>query len=281
MLVSRLITRTSGTSLPYVSTGGGTSEGFAGAARSSVAGAPSPVAACRRRCDTTSRMSREPAVVEPDGGAAGQRGVVDVAGVGVGRQPHRWRQRVQPEEVSMRLVAGRWLRPAPAGDPPVQECAGRPVQVLTEHHELSPCRPGRRTIAGPAKGSRGRGLADGNQAVVAERRAAKFDACHLYVTSRPVRYPDAASNLTPPPSRYARGAVGDVGVRSPVAGLAGTGVELAMPVWTLRNLVAFDHVDLLAAFRAMKVHVVEGHKIPKCPNGHSEFDTRTGEPGNR
>src|SRR6266545_3749311 len=141
------VIRPSGTSLPYVSTGGGTSEGFAGAARSSVAGAPSPVAACRRRCDTTSRMSREPALVEPDGGAAGQRGVVDVAvdvvGVGVGRQPRRWRQ------------------PAPAGDQPVQECAGRPVQVLTEHHELSPCRPGRRTIAGPAKGSRGRGLADG------------------------------------------------------------------------------------------------------------------------
>jgi hypothetical protein len=30
-----------------------------------------------------------------------------------------------------------------------------------------------------------------------------------------------------------------------------------------------------------KVHVQQGHKIPKCPNGHSEFDTRTKEPGNK
>lgn len=27
------------------------------------------------------------------------------------------------------------------------------------------------------------------------------------------------------------------------------------------------------------VHVTEGNKIPKCPNGHSEFESRTGEPG--
>jgi len=30
-----------------------------------------------------------------------------------------------------------------------------------------------------------------------------------------------------------------------------------------------------------KVHVQQGHKIPKCPNGHSEFETRTKEPGNK
>jgi hypothetical protein len=30
-----------------------------------------------------------------------------------------------------------------------------------------------------------------------------------------------------------------------------------------------------------KVHVQQGHRIPKCPNGHSEFDTRTKEPGNK
>jgi hypothetical protein len=29
------------------------------------------------------------------------------------------------------------------------------------------------------------------------------------------------------------------------------------------------------------VHVKEGDKIPKCPNGHTEFATRTGEPGNK
>src|SRR6266545_644382 len=69
--------------------------------------------------------------------------------------------------------------------------------------------------------------------------------------------------------RYARGAVGDVGVRSPVAGLAGTGVELAMPVWTLRNLVAFDHVDLLAAFRAMKVAGLLG--LLACLRGHPDL----------
>ena len=30
-----------------------------------------------------------------------------------------------------------------------------------------------------------------------------------------------------------------------------------------------------------KVQVKEGDKIPKCPNGHTEFDTRTHEPGNK
>jgi DNA-directed RNA polymerase subunit RPC12/RpoP len=30
-----------------------------------------------------------------------------------------------------------------------------------------------------------------------------------------------------------------------------------------------------------KVSVKEGHKIPKCPNGHTEFETRTNEPGNK
>lgn len=26
------------------------------------------------------------------------------------------------------------------------------------------------------------------------------------------------------------------------------------------------------------VHVTQGDEIPKCPNGHSEFESRTGEP---
>lgn len=26
------------------------------------------------------------------------------------------------------------------------------------------------------------------------------------------------------------------------------------------------------------VHVTQGDKIPKCPNGHTEFESRTGEP---
>jgi Zn finger protein HypA/HybF involved in hydrogenase expression len=30
-----------------------------------------------------------------------------------------------------------------------------------------------------------------------------------------------------------------------------------------------------------KVSVKKGEKIPKCPNGHSEFKSRTGEPGNK
>ncbi len=29
------------------------------------------------------------------------------------------------------------------------------------------------------------------------------------------------------------------------------------------------------------VHVKKGDKIPKCPNGHTEFESRTGEPGNK
>jgi hypothetical protein len=39
--------------------------------------------------------------------------------------------------------------------------------------------------------------------------------------------------------------------------------------------------DFHCATCGEKVHVTEGDKIPKCPNGHTEFDTRTGEPGNR
>jgi predicted RNA-binding Zn-ribbon protein involved in translation (DUF1610 family) len=31
-----------------------------------------------------------------------------------------------------------------------------------------------------------------------------------------------------------------------------------------------------------KVHVTEGHSIPKCPNcGNNTFDTRENEPGNK
>ncbi|MFP3393511.1 hypothetical protein SB782_32540, partial [Brevibacillus sp. SIMBA_076] len=30
-----------------------------------------------------------------------------------------------------------------------------------------------------------------------------------------------------------------------------------------------------------KVHVTQGDTIPKCPNGHSEFETRRNEPGNK
>jgi len=39
--------------------------------------------------------------------------------------------------------------------------------------------------------------------------------------------------------------------------------------------------DFHCAACGAKVHVNEGDKIPKCPNGHAEFETRTGEPGNR
>ena len=30
-----------------------------------------------------------------------------------------------------------------------------------------------------------------------------------------------------------------------------------------------------------KVHVKQGDKIPKCPNGHNEFGSRTKGPGNK
>jgi ribosomal protein L37AE/L43A len=30
-----------------------------------------------------------------------------------------------------------------------------------------------------------------------------------------------------------------------------------------------------------KVHVKKGDKIPKCPNGHTEFASRTKEPENK
>jgi hypothetical protein len=30
-----------------------------------------------------------------------------------------------------------------------------------------------------------------------------------------------------------------------------------------------------------KVHVTAGDTIPKCPNGHSQFETRRNEPGNK
>ncbi|WP_374273667.1 hypothetical protein [Actinoplanes sp. M2I2] len=39
--------------------------------------------------------------------------------------------------------------------------------------------------------------------------------------------------------------------------------------------------DFHCAKCSEKVHVQQGHTIPKCPNGHSEFETRTKEPGNK
>ena len=36
--------------------------------------------------------------------------------------------------------------------------------------------------------------------------------------------------------------------------------------------------DFYCATCREKVHVTQGDKIPKCPNGHSEFDTRRNEP---
>jgi hypothetical protein len=39
--------------------------------------------------------------------------------------------------------------------------------------------------------------------------------------------------------------------------------------------------DFHCATCSEKVHVQQGHTIPKCPNGHSEFKTRTKEPGNK
>jgi hypothetical protein len=35
--------------------------------------------------------------------------------------------------------------------------------------------------------------------------------------------------------------------------------------------------DFFCASCSEKVHVSKGDKIPKCPNGHSEFDSRRNE----
>lgn len=39
--------------------------------------------------------------------------------------------------------------------------------------------------------------------------------------------------------------------------------------------------DFYCAHCDAKVHVTQGDTIPKCPNGHSEFETRRHEPGNK
>ena len=39
--------------------------------------------------------------------------------------------------------------------------------------------------------------------------------------------------------------------------------------------------DFFCASCDEKVHVTAGHTIPKCPNGHSTFETRRNEPGNK
>jgi len=36
--------------------------------------------------------------------------------------------------------------------------------------------------------------------------------------------------------------------------------------------------DFYCATCGKKVHVTKGDKIPKCPNGHSQFDSRRNEP---
>ncbi|MGC9382232.1 hypothetical protein [Streptomyces sp. MH13] len=39
--------------------------------------------------------------------------------------------------------------------------------------------------------------------------------------------------------------------------------------------------DFYCAHRSEKVHVAQGDKIPSCPNGHKEFETRRNGLGNR
>lgn len=39
--------------------------------------------------------------------------------------------------------------------------------------------------------------------------------------------------------------------------------------------------DFSCAHRDEKVHVEEGDEIPPCPNGHTSFDARRNEPGNK
>ena len=39
--------------------------------------------------------------------------------------------------------------------------------------------------------------------------------------------------------------------------------------------------DFYCAKCGEKVHVTQGHTIAKCPNGHSEFEVRRNEPGNK
>jgi ribosomal protein L37AE/L43A len=39
--------------------------------------------------------------------------------------------------------------------------------------------------------------------------------------------------------------------------------------------------DFYCASCDEKVHVRQGDKIPECPNGHKNFDSRRNEPGNK
>ncbi len=39
--------------------------------------------------------------------------------------------------------------------------------------------------------------------------------------------------------------------------------------------------DFSCATCDAKVHVTSGDTIPECPNGHSEYETRRNEPGNK
>jgi len=39
--------------------------------------------------------------------------------------------------------------------------------------------------------------------------------------------------------------------------------------------------DFYCAKCSEKVHATKGDRIPKCPNGHSEFESRRNEPGNK
>ncbi|WP_301313095.1 zinc ribbon-containing protein [Promicromonospora umidemergens] len=39
--------------------------------------------------------------------------------------------------------------------------------------------------------------------------------------------------------------------------------------------------DFYCASCDEKVHVTAGDKIPTCPNGHKQFETRRNEPGNK
>jgi hypothetical protein len=50
-----------------------------------------------------------------------------------------------------------------------------------------------------------------------------------------------------------------------------------MPVRKRRN-PGISTADSYCAKRDQKVHVDKGDKIPKCPNGHTEFEARRHEP---
>src|SRR4051794_987918 len=199
-------------------------------------------ASASRASGPAQRGPAESALVQPHDGAAGHRlpfeHGVRLVGAGPVRERDRSRQGVEPEEITVRVVADRGLRTAPAplleavemrlaalgyfagvdapgtgidaGDEPVQEGPGRCVRVFAQQGEF------RRVVrdAGPGQRRgdvvRVMGVATRDHGVVTECCAAEFDACHAArstlrgATVRRVRLSPRAVPSSPAPASAAR-----------------------------------------------------------------------------